>query len=138
MARFNRSFAERHPDRIRHLTHATVKSLDPFARVLHTEFDELRFDDAIIIPPQRAGRLAQQAGLLEAGPDGRPGAWVALDPLALHVPGDAWRWTAFAAQCCRSLRRSRRRNLSGGSGNIWQRERRSAAIVICLPSPRKA
>ena len=89
MARFNRSFAERYPDRIRHLTHATVKSLDPFGRVLHTEFDELRFDDAIIIPPQRAGGLAQQAGLLESGPDGRAGSWVAMDPQALHVPGDA-------------------------------------------------
>lgn len=88
MARFNRTFADRYPDRIRHLTHATVKSLDPFARVLRTEFDELRFDDAIIIPPQRAGRLAQQAGLLESGADGKPGHWVALDPFALHAPGD--------------------------------------------------
>lgn len=88
MARFNRSFADRYPDRIRHLTHATVKSLDPFARVLHTEFDELRFDHAIIIPPQGAGRLAGQAGLLETGADGQPGHWIALDPVALHAAGD--------------------------------------------------
>jgi NADPH-dependent 2,4-dienoyl-CoA reductase/sulfur reductase-like enzyme len=88
MARFNRTFADRYPDQIRHLTHAAVKSFDPFARVLRTEFEDLRFDHAIVIPPQRAGRLAQQAGLLEAGADGKPGQWVALDPLALHVPGD--------------------------------------------------
>lgn len=88
MQRFNRTFAERYPERIRHLTHATVKSLDPFSRVLRTEFDELRFDHAIIIPPQRAGQLARQAGLLEPGADGKPGNWVAIDPQALHAADD--------------------------------------------------
>jgi hypothetical protein len=29
MQRFNRVFAERYPDQVQHLTHATVKSLDP-------------------------------------------------------------------------------------------------------------
>jgi hypothetical protein len=32
MPRFNRVFAERYKDQVRHLTHATVKAIDPFAR----------------------------------------------------------------------------------------------------------
>ena len=75
MQRFNRSFAERYPDQVRHLTHATVKAIDPFARILSTEFDEILFDDAIIIPPQGAADLVRQAGLLETDAAGRPGAW---------------------------------------------------------------
>ena len=88
MQRFNRSFAERYPDQVRHLTHATVKAIDPFARILSTEFDEILFDDAIIIPPQGAADLVRQAGLLETDAAGRPGAWAAFDPLHLHAPGD--------------------------------------------------
>ena len=88
MQRFNRAFAERYKDQVRHLTHATVKSLDPFARTLKTEVDEIRFDDAIIIPPQGAAEIVRQAGLLETDAAGRPGHWAAFDPLHLHVPGD--------------------------------------------------
>ena len=88
MQRFNRVFAERYKDQVRHLTHATVKSLDPFARTLRTEFEELKFDDAIIIPPQGAAEIVRQAGLLETDAAGRPGHWAAFDPLHLHAPGD--------------------------------------------------
>jgi len=88
MQRFNRVFAERYPGQIRHLTHATVKSLDPFRKTLDTEFDELRFDDAIIIPPQAASGLLRQAGLLERDAAGAPGPWAAFDPLQLHAIGD--------------------------------------------------
>ncbi|MBK9020087.1 MAG: NAD(P)/FAD-dependent oxidoreductase [Sulfuritalea sp.] len=88
MQRFNRVFAERYPDQVQHLTHATVKSLDPFARTLATEFDDIRFDDAIIIPPQGAADIVRQAGLLEADAAGRPAAWAAFDPLHLHAVGD--------------------------------------------------
>lgn len=88
MQRFNRIFAERYKDEVLHLTHATVKTLDPFGRILNTEFDEIRFDDAIIIPPQRASRLVAQAGLLEADAAGRPGLWAAFDPLHVHAIGD--------------------------------------------------
>lgn len=88
MQRFNRVFAERYKDQVQHLTHATVKSLDPFARTLGTEFDDIRFDDAIIIPPQGAADIVRQAGLLEADAAGKPGAWAAFDPLHLHAIGD--------------------------------------------------
>jgi hypothetical protein len=88
MQRFHRIFAERYKDQIRHITYATVKALDPYAKSLQTEFDDIRFDDAIIIPPQGAADIVRQAGLLEVDAAGRPGAWAGFDPLHLHAVGD--------------------------------------------------
>lgn len=88
MQRFNRVFAERYKDQVLHLTHATVKTFDPFARTLSTEFDDLKFDDAIIIPPQGAADIVRQAGLVEVDAAGRPGIWAAFDPVHLHAVGD--------------------------------------------------
>ena len=88
MQRFNRIFAERYKDQIVHLTHAAVKSIDPFRKTLATDFDELRFDDAILIPPQQAADLVWQAGLIGHDAEGKPGGWADVDPLRLHAPGD--------------------------------------------------
>lgn len=62
MQRFNRMFAERYKDQVLHLTHAPVKSIDPFNKTLSTEFDQLKFDDAIIIPPQQAADSSARRG----------------------------------------------------------------------------
>lgn len=88
MQRFNRMFAERYKDQILHLTHAPVKSIDPFNKTLSTEFDELKFDDAIIIPPQQAADLVWQAGLITVDAAGKPDGWAGFDPLHLHAIGD--------------------------------------------------
>ena len=88
MQRFNRMFAERYKDQVVHLTHAPVKAIDPFRKTLSTEFDELKFDDAIIIPPQQAADLVRQAGLGESDVAGKPGGWAGFDPLHLHAIGD--------------------------------------------------
>ncbi len=88
MQRFNRMFAERYKDQVQHLTHASVKAIDPFRKTLNTEFDELKFDDAIIIPPQDAADIVRQAGLSETDAAGKRGAWAAFDPLHLHAIGD--------------------------------------------------
>ncbi len=88
MQRFNRIFAERYKDQILHLTHATVKAIDPFKKTLSTGFDELKFDDAIIIPPQQAADLVWQAGLIAPDAAGKPDGWAGFDPLHLHAIGD--------------------------------------------------
>jgi hypothetical protein len=64
MQAFNRVFADRYKNQIVHLTHAAVKSVDPFNKTIATEFDDLRFDDAILMPAQAAGGLVARAGLL--------------------------------------------------------------------------
>ena len=88
MQRFNRMFAERYKDQIVHLTHAPVKSIDPFKKTLTTDFDELRFDDAILIPPQQAADLVWQAGLIGHDGGGKSSGWADVDPLHLHAPDD--------------------------------------------------
>jgi NADPH-dependent 2,4-dienoyl-CoA reductase/sulfur reductase-like enzyme len=88
MQRFNRIFAERYKDQILHLTHSTVKAVDPFRKTVTTEFDEIRFDDAIIIPPQQAADLVWQAGLIETDAAGKPSGWAGVDPRHLHAIGD--------------------------------------------------
>ena len=88
MPRFNRIFAERYKDQMVHLKHAPVDSIDFARKTLVTDFDEVRFDDAIIIPPQQAADLVWQAGLVGSDSEGKASGWAAVDPLHLHVPGD--------------------------------------------------
>ena len=86
--RFAEVFEEQYKGRIAVLPHARVKSVDPFARTIATEFDDLRFDDAILMPPQQAGDLAWQAGLIGRDAEGKPSGWAAQEPLHLHALGD--------------------------------------------------
>jgi NADH dehydrogenase FAD-containing subunit len=88
MQAFNRVFADRYKDQIVHLTHARVKSVDPFNKTIATEFDDVRFDDGILMAPQQAGDLVWQAGLAARDSDGKATGWGALDPLHLHAIGD--------------------------------------------------
>jgi hypothetical protein len=68
-------------DQVVHLTHAAVKSVDPFNKTIATEFDDLRFDDAILMPAQAAGGLVGRRACLHGTAEGRrrPGP---LDPVA--------------------------------------------------------
>ncbi|MBI4997493.1 MAG: NAD(P)/FAD-dependent oxidoreductase [Rhodocyclales bacterium] len=85
---FRRIFAERYRDWIVHVPNAQVTAVDPFKKVVSTEFDEYRFDDAILMPPQQAGELVWQAGLIGHDSDGRPTGWAAQDPLRLQASDD--------------------------------------------------
>lgn len=86
--RFADVLAEHYRDQIAVVPHARVKSVDPFARVIATDFDDIRFDEAILMPPQQAGEPAWQAGLIGRDAAGRPTGWAAQDPLRLHAAGD--------------------------------------------------
>lgn len=85
---FNRVFADRYKRRIVHLTHAKVTAIDPFRKTIATEFDDLRFDDGILMPAQQAGDLVWQAGLVARDGDGKATGWGALDPIHLHARDD--------------------------------------------------
>jgi sulfide dehydrogenase [flavocytochrome c] flavoprotein subunit len=69
-----------------HMDHVDISK-----RVIHTEFNSYRADVLNIIPPQKAGRLAQLAGLTDES------GWCPIDPLTFesrlvpnaHVIGDA-------------------------------------------------
>ena len=71
---------------------SAVVAVDPSTGAVRTDFDELRADVANVIPPQEAGRLAFDSGLV---PEGR--RWAPVDPwdfsstLApdVHIIGDS-------------------------------------------------
>lgn len=87
-AGFGRTFAEQHKERIVHVPQARIKSVDPFTKTVSTDFDDFRFDDAILMPPQQAGELAWKAGLIATDAAGRPTGWADADPVHLHARGD--------------------------------------------------
>jgi hypothetical protein len=85
---FHELFARRFADVIHHVPHTVVKSIDPFARVVQTEFDEYRFDEAILMPPQQAGDIVWQADLISRTSGGVPTGWGEQDPLRLQAVTD--------------------------------------------------
>ncbi|MGK9166620.1 NAD(P)/FAD-dependent oxidoreductase [Inquilinus limosus] len=68
-----------------------VTEVDPATKMLVTEFDSHRADVANVIPPQRAGAIAQAAGVADQT------GWCPIDPVTfesrlqpgIHVIGDA-------------------------------------------------
>lgn len=85
---FDRVFAEQYKDQIVYLPQTPIKAVDPFKRVVITDFDEFRFDDAILMAPQQASDLLWQADLIGRDSMGKPTGWARQDPLHLHAPGD--------------------------------------------------
>lgn len=79
---FDQVFREHYADQITYLSQSPVKTVDLGGRTVETEFDSVRFDDALLLPPQRAADLVVRAGL--AGPDG----WAAQDAYGRPVTGD--------------------------------------------------
>jgi NADH dehydrogenase FAD-containing subunit len=65
-----------------------VKSVDPFNKTISTDFDDFRFDDAILMAPQQAGDLVWQAGLIGRDAGGRPTGWAGQHPVHLHAIED--------------------------------------------------
>ncbi|MDE2584221.1 MAG: NAD(P)/FAD-dependent oxidoreductase [Betaproteobacteria bacterium] len=89
MPAFSRLFSDQFKAQISYMPHSRVTSVDPFQRRIVTEFDDLTFSDALLAPPQQAGLLAWQAGLIGRESDGKPTGWADVDPLSLQARGDA-------------------------------------------------
>src|SRR3979411_547299 len=68
-----------------------VSSVDPATNTVATDFDKVKADVANVIPPQKAGRIAEIAGAAH------PSGWCPTDPVTfesrqvpgIHVVGDA-------------------------------------------------
>jgi len=85
---FDRIYRQYYPEQIEYVPQAAIKSVDPFAKVIVTDFDTFRFDDAILMAPQQAGDLVWQAGLIARDGAGQPTGWADQDALHLHARGD--------------------------------------------------
>lgn len=90
MPGFLRVFANAYRDRIVYVPQARVEKVDPFARTASTEFETFHFADALLMPPQQAGDLAWQAGLIgrDANDPSRASGWAAFDPLTQRSLAD--------------------------------------------------
>jgi sulfide dehydrogenase [flavocytochrome c] flavoprotein subunit len=91
-ALFERAWRDLYPGMIDYMPDSQVQHVDVATRLVKTAFERVASDVLNIIPPQRAGQLAQTAGL--ANVDGR---WCEVDFLSyastvlphVHVIGDA-------------------------------------------------
>lgn len=91
---FEAAWAKLYPDVLEYVPLASggaVTEVDPTAMVVRTDFAEYKADVACIIPPQRSGRIAAQAGCADRS------GWCPIDPVTfeshlvagIHVIGDA-------------------------------------------------
>ena len=85
---FSRVFKERYREQIVYIPDARVREVDPFKKTVATDVEDFRFDDAILMPPQQAGDLVWQAGLIGRDSQGRPSGWADQDPVHLHARED--------------------------------------------------
>jgi NADPH-dependent 2,4-dienoyl-CoA reductase/sulfur reductase-like enzyme len=91
-ALFERAWRELYPGMIEYLPGSELQQVEVATKTVKTGFDTVRSDVLNIIPPQRAGRIAQEAGL--ANVEGR---WCEVDFLSyaskvlprVHVIGDS-------------------------------------------------
>jgi sulfide dehydrogenase [flavocytochrome c] flavoprotein subunit len=91
-ALFERAWRELYPGMIEYVPGSEVQQVDVATKTVRTAFDTVRSDVLNFIPPQRAGRIARDAGLADG--DGR---WCEVDFVSyaskaaprIHVIGDA-------------------------------------------------
>jgi NADH dehydrogenase FAD-containing subunit len=88
MPAYQRAFDALPRERIDYRPQTRILAVDPFAATVTTDVETLRFDEALLAPPQQAADLAWTAGLVGRTAAGEPSGWVTVDPLRLHVPGD--------------------------------------------------
>ncbi len=92
MPRYTRLFTERHRDWIDHRPHSVIQQVDPQARTITTAEGSLRFAHALLLPPMRASRFVESAGLHGQDAQGRPTRWAAADPATLRSRVDERVW----------------------------------------------
>ena len=88
MQGFSRVFSTQYRDQITYVPQARIKAIDPFGKRLSTEFEEFRFDQAILMPPQQAGELTWQAGLIGKDESGKSSGWAAQEATTYRAIDD--------------------------------------------------
>lgn len=81
---YQRIFRTYFPEQITYLPQTRVHEIDPDKRIASLDIDDIAFDDAIIMPPQQAGALCWQAGLIAPDENGQPTGWASVDPLSFQ------------------------------------------------------
>lgn len=77
MPAFRNILLDRYKDQVTYLDHATVRSVDLARKSVSTDIDDIRFDEALLCPPQQAADVLWQAGLIRPEEGGKPSGWAA-------------------------------------------------------------
>ena len=85
---YREAFEELYPDIITHVPNASVKSVDPYHKVISTAAGDFKFDDAILMPHHQAADMVWKADLIGNRPDGKPTGWANVNPLTYNVKDD--------------------------------------------------
>lgn len=88
MPAFRSILLDRFRAQITYLDHAQVRQIDPARRTVSTDVDDIRFDEALLSPPQQAADLLWQAGLIRAEEGGRPSGWAAQGAVDFRSAAD--------------------------------------------------
>ncbi len=89
MPAFRSILLDRFKEQVTYLDHAQVRQIDPARRTVSTEVDDIRFDEALLCPPQQAADLLWSAGLIRAEESGRLSGWAAQGAADFRSPTDA-------------------------------------------------
>ncbi|UCV27276.1 FAD-dependent oxidoreductase [Ferribacterium limneticum] len=88
MPAFRSILLDRFKDQVTYLDHAQIRQIDPVRKTVSTDIDDIRFDAALLSPPQQAADLIWQAGLIRAEEGGRPSGWAAQGAVDFRSPVD--------------------------------------------------
>ena len=77
MPAFRSILLDRYKDQVTYLDHAKVRSVDLVRKTVATDIDDIRFDEALLCPPQQAADVLWQAGLIRPEAGGKPSGWAA-------------------------------------------------------------
>ena len=75
MPAFKSILLDRFKEQITYLDHAKVRQIDLARKTVSTDIDDIRFDEALLSPPQEAADLLWQAGLMRRDDGGRATGW---------------------------------------------------------------
>ena len=88
MPAFRNILLSRFKDQVTYLDHAKVRRVDLARRTASTDIDDIRFDEALLCPPQQAADLLWQAGLIRPEEGGKPSGWAAQGATDLRSAAD--------------------------------------------------
>jgi len=82
-AGYQRIFSEQFRDQVNYLPNTRLRKIDPYQRIASLDIDDIRFDDAILMPQQQAADICRNNGL-----NGSNSAWAAVNPRNFAFLGD--------------------------------------------------
>jgi sulfide dehydrogenase [flavocytochrome c] flavoprotein subunit len=91
-ALFERAFKDHYAGLLEYRPNAELREVDAAARVAKFDFEDVKADVLNVIPPQRAGDIARQAGLVNINARWVGVNWLTMEATAapgVHVLGDA-------------------------------------------------